>query len=81
MRVSFDGGRLNERGVAVALFDYAYHARRRLGVEPIVLHDASAAVDADQVARFAAVFPTHAYRNAEERRGLMDDERIDIAYA
>ena len=39
MRVSFDGGRLNKRGHAVALYDYAFHARRRLGVEPVVLHD------------------------------------------
>jgi hypothetical protein len=37
MRVSFDGGRINERGVAVAIFDCAFHARALLGVEPIVL--------------------------------------------
>ncbi len=40
MRVSFDGGLLNERGVAVALFDYAFCARELLGVEPVILHDA-----------------------------------------
>jgi hypothetical protein len=81
MRVSFDGGRLNERGVAVALYDYAFHARLQLGVEPVVLHDASAAVEVDQVARFAALFPTHAYRNPEERRALIEEQRIDVAYA
>ena len=81
MRVSFDGGRLNERGVAVALYDYAFHARLQLGVAPTVLHDASAAVETDQVARFAAIFPTHAYRDAEERRALIDEQRIDVVYA
>jgi hypothetical protein len=81
MRVSFDGGALNERGVAVALYDYAFHARLHLGVQPVVLHDASSPVEADQVARFAAIFPTRAYRSAEERRGLIEDERIDLAYA
>ena len=81
MRVSFDGGRLNERGHAVALFDYAFHARRRLGIAPLILHDASGALDADQVARFADAFPLRAYRNDAERRTLLGDERVDVAYA
>ncbi len=80
MRVSFDGGRLNERGVAVALYDYAHHARRLLGVEPVVLHDASGPVDADQVARFEAAFPVRAYRGDAERAQWIEDERIDVAY-
>ena len=81
MRVTFDGGRLNERGVAVAVYDYANHARRLLGVEPIVLHDASGPVEADQVARFAAAFPVRAYRNAVERAAWIEEERADVAYA
>jgi hypothetical protein len=81
MRVSFDGGRLNERGVAVALYDYAFHARRVLGVEPVVLHDASGSVEADQIARFTEAFPVRAYRNAAERAEAIEDERIDVAYA
>jgi hypothetical protein len=81
MRVSFDGGPLNERGVAVALYDYALNARRLLGVEAVVLHDASGTVDADQVARFEAAFPVRAYRNDAERAQWLDAERIDVAYA
>jgi hypothetical protein len=81
MRVSFDGGRLNERGVAVALYDYAHHARRLLGVEPVVLHDASGTVEADPVARFAADYPVRAYRNDAERAQWIESERIDVAYA
>jgi glycosyltransferase involved in cell wall biosynthesis len=81
MRVSFDGGRLNERGVAVALYDYAHHARRRLGVEPVVLHDASGTVEADPIARFAAALPLRAYRSEQERAHCIEDERIDVAYA
>ena len=81
MRVSFDGGRLNERGVAVALYDYAFHARALLGVEPVVLHDSSEGVDAEQAARFAAAFPLHAYRDAPERARLIEAARVDVAYA
>ena len=81
MRVSFDGGRLNERGVAVALYDYAHHARALLGVEPLVLHDAGEGVDAGQAARFAAAFPLRAYRDAAERAALIEDARVDVAYA
>ena len=81
MRVSFDGGRLNERGVAVALYDYAFHARRLLGVEPVVLHDAGGDVDAAQAARFAVAFPLRGYRNAAERAAAIEDERIEVAYA
>ena len=81
MRVSFDGGRLNERGVAVALYDYAFHARALLGVEPVVLHDVSEGVDAEQAARFGAAFALRGYRDASERAGLIEDARIDVAYA
>ncbi len=81
MRVSFDGGRLNERGVAVALYDYARHARARLGVEPVVLHDARGAVDADQVARFTGAFPVRGYRSDAERAEWIESERVDVAYA
>lgn len=81
MRLSLDGGRLNERGVAVALFDYAFHARALLGVEPVVLHDVSEGVDAGQAARFAAIFALRGYRDAAERANLIEDERIDVAYA
>jgi hypothetical protein len=81
MRVSFDGGRLNERGHAVALYDYAFHARRCLGVEPVILHDASGGVDAEQARRFAAAFPLHAYRDPAERAALMEEARVDVAYA
>ena len=80
MRVSFDGGRLNERGVAVAVFDYAFHARALLGVEPVVLHDARVAPEAAHVARFAGEFPTYAYESEEEMQRLIERERIDVAY-
>jgi hypothetical protein len=80
MRVSFDGGRINERGVAVAIFDYALQARAWLGVEPIILHDAQVPPDAAQLERFARAFPLHAYQNDDERQRLIERERIDVAY-
>jgi hypothetical protein len=80
MKVSFDGGRLNERGVAVAIYDYAFHARRLWGVMPIILHDASGPVEADPVARFAAAFPTLAYRSAAERQALVNESGVEVAY-
>ena len=80
MRGGFDGGRINERGVAVAIFDYAFHARALLGVEPIVLHDARDPPEPAQLERFARSFPTDAYQSDEERQRLIERERIDVAY-
>jgi hypothetical protein len=80
MRVSFDGGRINERGVAVAIFDYARHARALLGVEPIILHDARVPPEPAHFERFARTFPTHAYQSQDERQRLIERERIDVAY-
>ena len=80
MRVSFEGGRINERGVAVALFDYAHHARALLGVEPVVLHDARVAPDAGHLARFAEAFPTFGYQSEDEMQRLIEREAIDVAY-
>ncbi|MGO9484478.1 MAG: hypothetical protein ACLPX9_07825 [Rhodomicrobium sp.] len=80
MRVSFDGGRINERGVAVAIFDYATHARELLGVEPVILHDARVPPDPAHLARFTEAFPAYAYESEEEMQRIIEREKIDAAY-
>ena len=80
MRVSFDGGRINERGVARAQFDYAFHARALIGVEPVILHDVRIPPEPAHVARFANEFPTFAYQTDDEMQRLIERERIDVAY-
>ncbi len=80
MRVSFDGGRLNERGVAVAMYDYAFHARALLGVEPVILHNSSTPPLQAHVERFERVFPTFGYSSDDEMQRLIERERIDAAY-
>ena len=81
MRVSFDAGRLNERGTGVALYDYAAQSRVHLGVTPIIFHEADQTEASQAVARFAAAFPVRAYRDAAERANLFEAERIEVAYA
>jgi len=80
MRVSFEGGRINERGVAVALFDYARQARALLGVEPVILHDARVPPEPAHLERFARTFTTFSYQSEQEMQGLIEREKIDVAY-
>ena len=80
MRVSFEGGRINERGVAVAIFDYAFQARALLGVEPVILHDTRVPPDPGHLARFAAAFPTFGYQSEDEMQRLIEREAVDVAY-
>jgi len=80
MRVSFDGGRLNERGTAVALYDYAFYARALLGVEPIILHDTSGTIDDEQLSRFSRAFDVRAYHSPEQRVEALEETRADVAY-
>jgi hypothetical protein len=80
LRVSFDGGRLNERGSSVALYDYAFHARALLGVEPVILHDVSGTVDDEQLSRFARFFPVRPYRTPQQQVEALEQERVDVAY-
>jgi len=80
MRVSFDGGRINERGVSVALHDYAWHGRARLGLEPVILHDVRIPPDPAHLKRFSDAFPTFAYDSDDEMQRLIERERIDVAY-
>lgn len=80
MRVSFEGGRINERGVAVALYDYALQARAQLGIEPVVLHDARVPPEPAHLARFASAFPTFGYESDDEMQRLIEREKIDVAY-
>src|SRR5271154_7085221 len=80
MRVSFDGGRIDERGVAVAIFDYAFHARALLGVEPVILHDVRVPPEPAHMARFAGTFATFPYESEDEMQRHIERERIDVAY-
>jgi hypothetical protein len=80
MRVSFDAGRLSERGTAVALYDYAFYARALLGVEPVILHDASGAVDDEQLTRFSRAFAVRPYRSLEQRVEVLEEAHVDVAY-
>lgn len=80
MRVSFDGGRLSERGAAVALYDYAFYARALLGVEPVILHDASGTVDDEQLSRFSRAFAVRPYTSPEQRVEALEQERVEVAY-
>ena len=80
MRVGFDGGRLNERGVAVSVFDYAFYARelarRRAG------HPARRRRPPDpaHVRRFTQAFPTFGYTSDDEWQRRVERERVDTAY-
>ncbi len=80
MRVSFEGGRINERGVSVAIYDYAFQARALVGVEPVILHDARVPPDPAHLARFSQAFPTFAYETEEEMQRLIEREAVDVAY-
>ncbi len=81
MKIAFHSGSLSLRGTEVAMYDYAWHARRLLGVEPLLLLPQAEGGEQSEVRqKFAQAFPCHTYRSAVERETILREQKADLFY-
>jgi hypothetical protein len=81
MKIAFQSSGMTLRGTEVATFDYAWHARRLLGVSPIVVLPRYENVEQNEVfQKFSAAFPTFTYENAREREDILREQQADLFY-
>lgn len=78
MRVAFHSNQLSLRGTEVALYEYAYYSRTYLDIEPIIVSDINANLDA--LKKFKDQFYVHLYNDFKEVVTLVDDMGIDAVY-
>jgi hypothetical protein len=78
MRILFDAGVVNERGMSVAIFDYARHAEELLGHEVIIAHQPEPLSDPQVLARFKQRFTC--IETGGHLAAIARQERADTLY-
>ena len=63
------------------MYDYAYHAKRMLGMEPIIAYNANNKNDALAIERFGREFYVLPYSNFSELNKLIERNKIPYFYA
>jgi hypothetical protein len=81
MRFAFDASWVNERGAGVAIFDYAFHLRERLGCDPLVFYNrGSEQHNQKSLDRFIAQLECAPYADAREFQTLVDQYKVEMTY-
>lgn len=78
MKLAFHSNQLGLRGTEVALYDYAYYGREYLNIEPVIISDANANLDA--IEKFKSQFPVYLYNTFNDVTPLVDNLGIDAVY-
>jgi len=79
MRIGFQAGTLNERGMSVALHDYAHGVQDRLGHEAFVFYSAAKS-DPSVVEKFSRSLTTVPIKPGEDARRISEPLRLDFCY-
>jgi len=82
IKIVFHGNPLNERGTAVAIYDYAYYVREYFNIEPVILYKSNHEYNSSiAIRRFSDQFKTIPYHNHRELESYIDQEAADYFYA
>ncbi|MTH97659.1 hypothetical protein [Roseibium sp. RKSG952] len=79
MRIGFQGAAINERGMSVAVYDYASGVQEQLGHEAVVFYDKQKS-NADVLRKFAGKFRMIGYEGAEDFRSSAEAAHLDFCY-
>lgn len=79
MRLGFDGRAINERGMSLALHDYAAAAQDVLGHEALIFYDPARSNPA-VVDRFGATMRMVPYDGADDFRAVTEPHKLDFCY-
>jgi len=78
INIGFHSNQLGLRGTEVALYDYAYYCREFLNVNPIILSDRNANLDA--LEKFQNEFDVQLYNDFSEVTSLVDKFHLEYVY-
>ncbi|MHA7772039.1 glycosyltransferase family protein [Roseibium sp. M-1] len=79
MRIGFQAGTLNERGMSVALYDYARGVQDILGHEAFVFYNETKSAPA-VVEKFGTGLTLVPVRHGQDARGVSEPYRLDFCY-
>jgi hypothetical protein len=78
MKIAFHSEQLGLRGTEIALYDYAYYARKFLNVEPYIISNQHSNLDA--LEKFKNEFEVYLYKDFSEVTKFVDTKHIDAVY-
>jgi hypothetical protein len=79
--IIFHSNVISERGVCVAIYDYAFYGRKYLNLNPIIVYDLKSDNYQSSVDHFKKEFDVIGYENFEEVQRIVDDRNIEYFYA
>lgn len=80
-KIIFHENSLSERGTSVAVYDYAFYARKYLDLEPVICFNINYLSHLMVVEKFAKEFELFYYQNFSEVQYLVDHKKADYFYA
>lgn len=78
MKMAFHSEQLGLRGTEIALYDYAYYAKKMFGIEPYIVSNIHA--NLESLEKFQQEFPVYLYNNFNEVPSLIDKHGIESIY-
>lgn len=79
--ILFHENQLGERGTSVAMYDYAYYAKRLLNIEPIIAYNATNPSNEQSIEKFKAEFNVISYEKFEDLDKFVEKNNIPYFYA
>lgn len=80
-RILFHENQLGERGTSVAMYDYAYYAKRFLDIEPIIIYNSTNVNNTQVIEKFKAEFDVISYEDFKDVDNFIEKNNIQYFYA
>lgn len=80
-KIIFHTNSIAERGVSVAVYDYAFYIREYFNLEPIIVYNLRYENHQNCVSRFKKIFNVIGYEDFSEVQQLIDKQNIKYFYA
>jgi glycosyltransferase involved in cell wall biosynthesis len=80
-KIIFHDNCLSERGTSTAVYDYAYHSRELLGLDPVICFDTKYQSNSKTVEKFQKEFEVYPYTEFLQVQQLSDSINADYFYA
>lgn len=77
----FHENQLGERGTTVAMYDYAYYAKKLFDIDPIIVYNSNNVSDDKVIEKFKKEFNVLSYERFEDLNKLIERNKIPYFYA
>jgi hypothetical protein len=77
MKIIFHEQSLRERGTAVAMYDYAFYAKKLLNATPFIFYPREACVEEGVLKKFEKEFEVFSYKDVVDIQKFADENNLE----